>query len=191
MKAAPTARPRSLITGMQMDKIVWGPNWEEILGGEFSGRSKDRNFDDIQKDIYGQFENTFMMYLPRLCEHCLNPSCVASCPSGSIYKREEDGIVLIDQDKCRGWRMCVSGCPYKKIYYNWKSGKAEKCIFCYPRIEAGQPTVCSETCVGRIRYLGVLLYDADRIAEAASVEKDRDLYPAQLSHLPRSRTTRR
>ena len=181
MKAAPTARPRSLITGMQMDKIVWGPNWEEILGGEFAKRSKDRNFDDIQKDIYGQFENTFMMYLPRLCEHCLNPACVASCPSGSIYKREEDGIVLIDQDKCRGWRMCVSGCPYKKIYYNWKSGKAEKCIFCYPRIEAGQPTVCSETCVGRIRYLGVLLYDADRIAEAASVERDRDLYEAQLS----------
>jgi Fe-S-cluster-containing dehydrogenase component len=99
------------------------PNWEEILGGEFSKRSKDKNFDDIQKDIYGQFENTFMMYLPRLCEHCLNPACVASCPSGSIYKREEDGIVLIDQDKCRGWRMCISGCPYKKIYYNWKSAR--------------------------------------------------------------------
>ena len=109
-----------------------------------------------------------MMYLPRLCEHCLNPACVAACPSGAIYKREEDGIVLIDQDKCRGWRMCVSGCPYKKIYYNWSSGKSEKCIFCYPRIEAGQPTVCSETCVGRIRYLGVMLYDADRIEEAAS-----------------------
>ncbi len=180
MKASPTARPRSLITGMQMDKIVWGPNWEEILGGEFSKRSVDKNFDDIQKQMYGEFENTFMMYLPRLCEHCLNPACVASCPSGSIYKREEDGIVLIDQDKCRGWRMCVSGCPYKKIYYNWKSGKAEKCIFCYPRIEAGQPTVCSETCVGRIRYLGVLLYDADRIVEAASTEHDRDLYQAQL-----------
>ena len=76
--------------------------------------------------------------------------------------------------------MCVSGCPYKKIYYNWQSGKAEKCTFCYPRIEAGMPTVCSETCVGRIRYLGVLLYDADRIQEAASVAHDRDLYQAQL-----------
>ncbi|MEY5099285.1 MAG: hypothetical protein RJA36_2004, partial [Pseudomonadota bacterium] len=179
-KAAPTARPRSLITGQRMEKIEWGPNWEEILGGEFAKRAKDKNFEEVQKDIYGQFENTFMMYLPRLCEHCLNPACVASCPSGSIYKREEDGIVLIDQDKCRGWRMCVSGCPYKKIYYNWKSGKAEKCVFCYPRIEAGQPTVCSETCVGRIRYLGVLLYDADRVAEAASVEKEIDLYQAQL-----------
>jgi nitrate reductase / nitrite oxidoreductase, beta subunit len=163
MNAAPTARPRSLITGQRMEKIEWGPNWEEILGGEFSKRSKDANFADFD-----------------LCEHCLNPACVASCPSGSIYKREEDGIVLIDQDKCRGWRMCVSGCPYKKIYYNWQSGKAEKCIFCYPRIEAGQPTVCSETCVGRIRYLGVVLYDADRIEEAASVENEQDLYEAQL-----------
>ena len=183
MKTAPTARPRSLITGQRMEKIEWGPNWEEILGGEFSKRSKDSNLDSFeaaQKAMVGEFENTFMMYLPRLCEHCLNPTCVASCPSGSIYKREEDGIVLIDQDKCRGWRMCVSGCPYKKIYYNWKSGKAEKCIFCYPRIEAGQPTVCSETCVGRIRYLGVLLYDADRIEQAASVARDTDLYQAQL-----------
>jgi nitrate reductase beta subunit len=105
---------------------------------------------------------------------------VASCPSGSIYKREDDGIVLVDQDKCRGWRMCISGCPYKKIYYNWSSGKAEKCTFCYPRIEAGQPTVCSETCVGRIRYLGVLLYDADKIEAAASTPNEQDLYQAQL-----------
>lgn len=180
MKAMPTARPRSLISGERMEKIEWGPNWEEILGGEFSKRSKDSNFDGIQKEMYGEFENTFMMYLPRLCEHCLNPTCVAACPSGSIYKREEDGIVLIDQEKCRGWRMCVSGCPYKKIYYNWNSGKSEKCTFCYPRIEAGQPTVCSETCVGRIRYLGVMLYDADRIEQAASVEDEQDLYQAQL-----------
>ena len=78
-------------------------------------------------------------------------------------------------------RLCVSGCPYKKIYYNWTSGKAEKCIFCNPRIEAGQPTVCSETCVGRIRYLGVLLYDADGIARAASVEDPQELYEAQLA----------
>ncbi|MBK6707879.1 MAG: nitrate reductase subunit beta [Sphingomonadales bacterium] len=179
-QAFPTARPRSLVTGERMEKINWGPNWEEILGGEFSKRSADYNFEGVEKEIYGQFENTFMMYLPRLCEHCLNPTCVAACPAGSIYKREEDGIVLIDQDKCRGWRMCVSGCPYKKIYYNWKTGKSEKCIFCYPRIEAGQPTVCSETCVGRIRYLGVMLYDADRIEEAASAENVEDLYQAQL-----------
>lgn len=180
MQTPPTARPVSVITGKKMDKIVWGPNWEDDLGGEFSSRSRDQLFEGVQKEMYSTFESTFMMYLPRLCEHCLNPACVASCPSGSIYKREDDGIVLVDQDKCRGWRMCISGCPYKKIYYNWSSGKAEKCTFCYPRIEAGQPTVCSETCVGRIRYLGVLLYDADKIASAASVPNEQDLYEAQL-----------
>ena len=68
MKNAPTARPRSLITGKRMEKVEWGPNWEEILGGEFSKRSKDANldgFEQAQKDMMGQFENTFMMYLPQ------------------------------------------------------------------------------------------------------------------------------
>ncbi len=176
----PTARPVSAITGQKMEKIEWGPNWEDDLGGEFKSRSRDKLFEAVQKEMYSTFENTFMMYLPRLCEHCLNPTCVASCPSGSVYKREDDGIVLVDQDKCRGWRMCVSGCPYKKIYFNWQTGKAEKCVFCFPRIEAGQPTVCSETCVGRIRYLGVMLYDADRIEQAASVADPQKLYEEQL-----------
>ena len=180
MESFPTARPRSKITGERMEKIEKGPNWEDILGGEFSKRSEDYNFEGIQKEIYGEYENTFMMYLPRLCEHCLNPACAASCPSGAIYKREEDGIVLIDQEKCRGWRMCVSGCPYKKIYYNWSTGKSEKCTLCYPRIESGNPTVCSETCVGRIRYLGVILYDADKIEQAANMTDEKDLYDAQL-----------
>ena len=179
VKTPPTARTHSAITGKVMDKPTWGPNWEEILGGEFEKRSQDYNFEGIQKEMYGEFENTFMMYLPRLCEHCLNPACAASCPSGAIYKREEDGVVLIDQEKCRGWRMCVSGCPYKKIYFNWQSGKSEKCTMCYPRLESGEPTVCSETCVGRIRYLGVMLYDADRISEAASAKDEEDLYEAQ------------
>ncbi|MGE0080709.1 MAG: nitrate reductase subunit beta [Thiohalomonadaceae bacterium] len=179
-EAAPTARPRSQLDGSRMEKIEWGPNWEDDLAGEFATRSADTNFAGVQKQIYSEFKNTFHMYLPRLCNHCLNPACVAACPAGSIYKREEDGIVLVDQDKCRGWRMCISGCPYKKVYYNWESGKSEKCIGCYPRIESGMPTVCAESCVGRIRYQGVILYDADRISAVAGTEKERDLYRSHL-----------
>src|SRR5690606_27050157 len=123
-----------------------------------------------------EFERTFMFYLPRICEHCLNPSCAASCPSGAIYKRSEDGIVLVDQDRCRGWRMCVSGCPYKKVYFNHRTGKAEKCTFCFPRVEVGLPTVCAETCVGRLRYIGLVLYDVDRVSEAAATPDEQDLY---------------
>lgn len=180
-KTPPTARPHSMITGKLMEKIEKGPNWEDSLGGKFEDRSKETNFNDIEKLIYGEFENAFMIHLPRLCEHCLNPTCVAACPSGAIYKREKDGIVLIDQDRCRGWRECVSACPYKKIYFNWKTKKSEKCTFCYPKVENGEPTICSETCVGRIRYMGVLLYDADKILASASQENEKDLYQEHLN----------
>ncbi len=87
---------------------------------------------------------------------------------------------LCDQNACRAWRHCVTSCPYKKVYFNWKTNKAEKCTMCYPRIENGQPTICSETCVGRIRYIGIMLYDADKVLEAASVEDEEKLYEAQL-----------
>ncbi|MEO8813670.1 MAG: nitrate reductase subunit beta, partial [Mycobacterium sp.] len=174
----PVAAPRSQITGEPM-KIEWGPNWDDNLAGSPETLPRDPILKKIGDQVKTDLEDTFMFYLPRICEHCLNPSCVASCPTGAIYKREEDGIVLVDQDKCRGWRLCVSGCPYKKMYFNHKTGKVEKCHFCYPRIEAGMPTICAETCVGRLRYIGLMLYDVDRVLEAASVENDADLYEAQ------------
>ena len=174
----PVAAPRSMITGDPM-KIEWGPNWDDNLAGSAQTMRNDPILKKVSEEVKDKLEETFMFYLPRICEHCLNPSCVASCPSGAMYKRTEDGIVLVDQDKCRGWRMCVSGCPYKKVYFNHKTGKAEKCTFCYPRIEVGMPTICSETCVGRLRYIGLVLYDADKVLEAASVENDADLYQAQ------------
>jgi nitrate reductase beta subunit len=178
----PSIRPKSQLTGQPM-KLRWGPNWEDDLAGAAETGPGDANFRDLDHATYLQFRNIFMFYLPRLCEHCLNPACVASCPSGALYKRDEDGIVLVDQERCRGWRYCVSGCPYKKVYFNWKTGRAEKCIFCYPRTESGQTTLCAHSCVGRIRYVGVVLYDAEKIAEAASVTRDEDVYPAQLELL--------
>ncbi|GAA4038939.1 nitrate reductase subunit beta [Nonomuraea soli] len=171
----PVARPRSLISG-EPTKITWSANWDDNLAGD---PSPDPVLRKVSDQVKLEFERAFMFYLPRICEHCLNPSCVASCPSGAMYKRSEDGIVLVDQDRCRGWRMCVTGCPYKKVYFNHRTGKAEKCTMCYPRVEVGIPTVCSETCVGRLRYLGLILYDADRVAEAASVQDEKDLYEAQ------------
>ncbi len=175
----PVARPHSLLTGEVMERPVWGPNWDDDLAGGPEIAPRDPNLKPLMEHIALEYEQAFMMYLPRICNHCLNPACVAACPSGAMYKREEDGIVLVDQDACRGWRYCVSACPYKKVYFNWNTHKAEKCTFCYPRIEAGLPTVCSETCVGRIRYLGPVFYDADQALAAASVENPQDIYEAQ------------
>ncbi|MCT1457970.1 nitrate reductase subunit beta [Aestuariimicrobium sp. p3-SID1156] len=179
----PVARPKSLITGRTM-AIEQSANWDDSLGGGPGWEERDPIVEKLhaesQERIRFEYEKSFMFFLPRICEHCLNPSCMAACPSGAIYKREEDGIVLVDQDACRGWRQCITGCPYKKIYYNHRSGKAEKCHFCYPRIEAGIPTVCSETCVGRLRHIGIILYDADRVTKAAATKDPKDLYAAQL-----------
>jgi nitrate reductase beta subunit len=177
----PTAEPISAITGKPM-KIESGPNWDDDLSGSNIYAKNDPNFQELPPDVQAQLlelENVVMRYLPRICNHCLNPSCVAACPSGAIYKREEDGVVLVNEEKCRGWRMCVSACPYKKVYYNWLTGKSEKCILCFPRLETGQAPACAHSCVGRIRYVGVLLYDADRIPSAAMVD-DSQLVDAQL-----------
>jgi nitrate reductase beta subunit len=179
----PTAVPVSQITGEVMD-IEAGPNWDDDLSGSPIYAKGDPNLGGLTEDerrMLFEVEGLAMMYLPRICNHCANPSCVAACPSGAMYKRGEDGVVLINQDACRGWRACVAACPYKKIYFNWQSGKSEKCILCYPRLETGQPPACFHSCVGRIRYLGVLLYDASRIEtamrapEEALVEAQRDL----------------
>ncbi len=116
-------------------KPEWGANWDEDQGE-------------------GEYPNSYFFYLPRLCNHCTNPACLAACSRNAIYKRQEDGIVLIDQERCRGYRYCVTACPYKKIYFNEKISKSEKCIFCYPRIEKGLPMACAQQCVGRVRWVG-------------------------------------
>ncbi len=178
----PTARAISLITGKPME-IESGPNWDDDLGGSPVYAANDPNLGAVteeEKAQLSEIERVVFFYLPRICNHCLNPACVGSCPAGAIYKRGEDGVVLISQDKCRAWRMCISGCPYKKSYFNWGTGKSEKCILCYPRLESGQPPACFHSCVGRIRYLGLLLYDADRIEEVASASPE-DLVEAQRS----------
>ncbi len=170
----PVAKPISLISRKPL-RISWGPNWEDDLAGGSEAVLNDPNVKKLEGKIKADFEQAFMFYLPRICNHCLNPSCVAACPAGAMYKRAEDGIVLTDQNKCRGWRFCIAACPYKKVYYNWSTGKAEKCILCFPRIENGEAPACFQECVGRIRYIGPVLYDADRVYWAASARDLREI----------------
>jgi len=117
--------------------LEWGSNWDEDVGG-------------------GEYPNSYFFYIPRICNHCSNPGCLAACPREAIFKREQDGIVLVDLERCQGYRYCIAGCPYKKIYFNPKISKSEKCIFCFPRVEKGLPPACAHQCVGRIRFVGFL-----------------------------------
>ena len=107
---------------------------------------------------------TWFFYLARICNHCAYPACLAACPRKAIYKRPEDGIVLIDQKECRGYRKCVEACPYKKAMYRGNTRTTEKCIGCYPRVEGTDPesngrpmeTRCMAACIGQIRMQGLV-----------------------------------
>ena len=109
----------------------------------------------------------WFFYLQRLCNHCSYPACVAACPRNAIYKRPEDGIVLIDQSRCRGYRKCVEQCPYKRPMYRATTRVSEKCVGCYPRVEATDPltdglpmeTRCMSVCPGKIRMQGLVQID--------------------------------
>jgi nitrate reductase beta subunit len=119
----------------------------------------------------------WFFYLARLCNHCTYPACLAACPRQAIYKRPEDGIVLIDQSRCNGYQKCVEACPYKKSIFRPNTGTSEKCIGCYPRIEGKDPelspngepceTRCMTACVGKIRLQGLV-----RVEESGLWAKD-------------------
>jgi len=103
----PTARPVSLITGEFME-IEAGPNWDDDLGGSPVYAANDPNLGvltDEERAQLNEIEQVVFFYLPRICNHCLNPGCVAACPAGAIYKRGEDGIVLVSQEKCRAGKV--------------------------------------------------------------------------------------
>ncbi len=105
-------------------------------------------------------------YLPRICNHCSFPACLAACPRKAIYKRPEDGVVLIDQQRCRGYRECVRACPYKKVMYNGITRISEKCIACFPLIEQGRQTQCIINCIGKIRMAGWIHQPAEMDPES-------------------------
>jgi DMSO reductase family type II enzyme iron-sulfur subunit len=115
----------------------WGPNWDEDQGA-------------------GEYPNSYYFYLPRICNHCTHPACVEACPSGAMYKREEDGVVLRDEDLCSGSRDCMRACPYKKIYFNHSRGVAQHCNLCFPRLEKGVAPACARNCPGRLTFVGQL-----------------------------------
>ncbi len=117
----------------------WGPNWDEDVGG-------------------GEWPNAYFFYLPRMCNHCSRPSCMDACPYGAIYKREEDGLVVIHPRSCESCAepLCLAACPYKEIFRHPLTMHAEKCHGCLPRLVQGVAPACVRQCPGRAVWVGLL-----------------------------------
>ena len=163
--AAKTGEPGRVLGYLPTDDEWRYPNiYEDTPQGE-----KGVPFQWDKNGVKLPEHKSWFFYLARLCNHCSYPACLAACPRKAIYKRPEDGIVLIDQEECRGYRMCVEACPYKKSLYRATTRVSEKCIGCYPRVEGNDPenkgipleTRCMSACVGQIRMQGLVKMNPD------------------------------
>ena len=102
------------------------------------------------------------LHFPRSCLHCETPACVTVCPTGASYKRAEDGIVLVDEDKCIGCKLCSWACPYGAREYSQVEGVMKKCTLCVDRIynehipEHARQPACVQACPTRARHFGDL-----------------------------------
>ena len=124
----------------------------------------------------GRAEKSMTVHFPRSCLHCETPACVTVCPTGASYKRAEDGIVLVDADKCIGCQLCAWACPYGAREYSQARGTMQKCTLCVDRIynetldERDRQPACVMACPTRARMFGDL---GDPDSDVSRVVADR------------------
>ena len=118
----------------------------EIPLGEFRLR--------MRETVVGTFPNLSGEFRLEQCFHCEDPPCVPVCPTGATYQTDE-GLVLIDPDKCTGCKACVTACPYEMRHIT-NGGWADKCTFCSHRLEVGEEPACVATCPAGARIFGDL-----------------------------------
>ena len=116
-------------------------------------------------------------FVPKLCNHCVNPPCVQVCPVGATFATE-DGVVLIDSKRCVGCRYCIQACPYGARYLDPRTKTADKCSFCYHRVRRGLLPACVEVCPTQARIFGDLRSKASRLVRFARMNKIHVLKPS-------------
>ncbi|SER60459.1 DMSO/selenate family reductase complex B subunit [Salisediminibacterium halotolerans] len=114
---------------------------------------KDKNdlqTDELFREVYdfegGSYPKPYIDHVTVSCNHCEQPKCVENCPTGAMHKREEDGVVVVDDEKCAGCKMCLWSCPYGAPTYLKDEGQVGKCDFCTDLIDEGEDPACVSSC---------------------------------------------
>lgn len=124
-----------------------GQNFRRVY--EFAGGGYSHARKGLVNDVYAY-------WLSMSCNHCANPACVKSCPTGAMKKSGDNGIVLIDQARCIGCRRCIAVCPYGAPQFNPQTGKTGKCDMCQDLLAKGEKPVCVTGCPMRVLDQGNL-----------------------------------
>jgi tetrathionate reductase subunit B len=115
-------------------------------------------------------------FVPKLCNQCENPPCVQVCPVGATFQTE-DGVILVDKERCIGCRYCIQACPYGARYLDPVTHTADKCTFCYHRIVKGLLPACVEVCPTQARVFGDLKSSASPLGRLKRMMKIHVLKP--------------
>jgi Fe-S-cluster-containing dehydrogenase component len=132
------------------------------------------------------------LHFPRSCLHCETPACVTVCPTGASYKRTEDGIVLVDEDKCIGCGLCAWACPYGAREMSPADGVMKKCTLCVDRIynenlpEAEREPACVQVCPTKARHFGDLGDPESKVSKLVAERSGVALMP-ELGYQPVNR----
>lgn len=142
-------------------------------------------FNRVQTFEVGEYPNTQTVHFPKSCLHCEDPPCVPVCPTGASFKREEDGIVLVNYDKCIGCKYCSWACPYGAREFDENNQIMKKCTLCVDRIydeslpEAERKPACVMACPTSARIFGDV---HDENSEASQMVRDNHGYPLMPEH---------
>ncbi|CQR72182.1 Tetrathionate reductase subunit B precursor [Sporomusa ovata DSM 2662] len=120
----------------------------------------------------GTFPDCDMFFFPKQCMHCVEPLCAQVCPSRATYKTEE-GVVLVDHNRCFGCSYCIWACPYGARTLNKNKGMVEKCVLCLPLVQKGEKPECVKTCLGNCRIFGDINDPNSEVSKYYTEQSDR------------------
>ncbi len=126
----------------------------EIACKDKNGLAPGPRFRRVQYIEGGTYPNVFAYKFNMSCNHCAEPACLPTCPTGAIFKRKQDGIVDIDSTLCIGCRRCEAACPYGAPQFDPLEQIVKKCNMCVDEIEAGRKPYCVMACMMRVLDIG-------------------------------------